>query len=629
MKKDQRKKKKRKQKKETKKGTMFRRRHRVKCSVKVTIVSASGLSGEQVASVRWQRGDKDDNTGETTRKTSFDGRVTWNESANIMCTFFRSGDEYKAKMISFTLRHYRGEKGYVLGRATLDLSRFIPPAGSSTPTTNNEMLVVRNTTKNKVSTLNVTIVTTYLGASAMGSEEPSETSTAAGFDDEFEKEGNPFVDKDETPKEEGGGGGGDKEKEKEREREREKEKERDKEKEKEKEKDEKAKKKKFYPRKGSLAASENQIASLTPMDANGNSCGGVSSDLITSILQASLSREFVPPGMPKSAQIIMSNLASSKALSNPALILQQFKSVLGICKYSHGWDYISVMGWVSCAVWLIKECPPRITGKSIREPIRVTDESTAKSLSLGNPIVLELQLFLRDMFMTALERGFQSLRVSVQLLTDIPGINTNSKRSFGFKDPLKRTEFMNVQPGLVQMYRSQKLTAVSVLEEAQNAMSEAQVPMEIRVQYIIQMCHFINASVMNLVLSGPELSTPQAALQIKFEMSLIEGWLSKEPKYLIASSRLAQTKDWANLVVMGKDILLDDALVKSTFPTLTWKQIYKTLVNISDVEDTGKGSVEKVSPEVIRKVLTYSQANQNQKIAGQNDDPYYIFYDIL
>lgn len=599
---------------------MFRRRHRVKCNVKVTIVSASGLSGDQVASVRWQRGDKDDNTGETTRKTAFDGRVTWNESTSIACTFFRTGDEYKAKMISFTLRHYRGEKGYVLGRATLDLSKFVPPAGSSTPVTNNEMLVVKNTTKNKVSTLNVTIVTTYLGASAMGSEDPSETSTAAGFDDDFEDSGNPFIDKDETPKE----------KEKENDKTEKEDKSKDKDKDKEDKPKEKEKKKKFYPRKGSLAASENQISMSSSDSSNSNSyCGGISPELITSILQASLSREFVPPGMPKSAQIIMSNLASAKALSNPALMLQQFKSVLGICKYAHGWDYISVMGWLSCAVWLVKECPPRITGRSVKEPIRVTDEQTAKSSSFGNPIVLELQMFLRDMFMSALERGFQSLRVSVQLITDIPGTSTNAKRMVGFKDPLQRNPFANVQPGLVQMCRSQKLTAVSVLEEAQNAMSEAQVPMEIRVQYIVQMCHFINASVMNMVLSESELSTPQAALQIKFEMSLIEGWLGKEPRYLVACSRLAQTKDWANLVVMGKDILLDDALVKSTFPTLTWKQIYKTLVNISDVEAGGKCSVEKASPEVTRKVLTYSQSNQTQKISGQNDDPYYIFYDIM
>lgn len=595
---------------------MFRRKHRVKCSVKVTIVSASGLSENQVTSVRWQRGDKDDNTGETTRKTAFDGRVTWNESANIMCTFFRSGDEYKAKMISFTLRHFRGEKGYVLGRATLDLSRFVPPAGSSsTPVTNNEMLVVKNSTKNKVSTLNVTIVTTYLGASAMGSEDPSETSTAAGFDDEFGGEENPFIDKDEMPRE--------KEKD-----EKSKEKE-EKHKEKEKEKEEKAKekeRKKKYTRKGSIAAPENQIPSQFDNNGSTGISNGVSSELITSILQASLSREFVPPGMPKSAHVIMSNLVSAKALSNPALMLQQFKSVLGICKYAHGWDYISVMSWVSCAVWLAKECPPRIAGRSLKEPIRVTDEQTAKSSSFGNPIVLELQLFLRDMFMSALERGFQSLRVSVQLIMDIPGTSTGTKKQLGLKDPLQRNDFKNVQPGLVQMCRSQKLTAVSVLEEAHNAMSEAKVPMEIRVQYIVQMCHFINASVMNMVLSDSELSTPQAALQIKFEMSLIEGWLTKESGYLVACSRLAQTKDWANLVVMNKDILLDDAFVKSTFPTLTWKQIYKTLVNISDVEGSG---VEKASPEVIRKMLTYSQSNQNQKIAGQDDDPYHIFYEIL
>lgn len=605
---------------------MFRRRHRVKCSVKVTIVSASGLSGDQVASVRWQRGDKEDNVGETTRKTAFDGRVTWNESANINCTFFRSGEDYKPKPISFTLRHYRGEKGYVLGRATLDLSRYVPPPGTSDPVTHNELLVVKNTAKTKVSTLNVTIVTTYLSASAMDTEDPSDTSamTTGGGDDDDDNDDSglgkedPFADKDKDKDS----------KSKERDKAREKE-------EKAREK-EAQKKRRAYPRKGSLAASTPApfVAESNGVNfgGGGGSNGGdssVSSALVVAVLQAALSREFVPPGMPKAAHVILSSLATAKVLASPALALQQFKGVLGVCRCAHGWDYVSVMGWVSCAVWLVREVTPRIAGRAAKEPICVADEAGAKALSQGSPILCELRLFLRDTFMSAIERGFQSLRVAVQLITDIPGLSINAKRALDLQSPLQRGEFIRVQPGLVQMYRSQKLTAVAVLDEAQNAMSEAQVPIDVRVQYVVQMCHFVNASVMNMALTEPALSTPQAALQIKFEMSLIEEWLCKEPRYLVASSRLAQTRDWANLVVMGKDILLDDALVKSTFPTLTWKQIYRTLVNISDVEKLGKYSVEKASSEVIRKVLSYSQANQNQRIPGQNDDPYYMFYDIL
>ena len=77
---------------------MFKSRKGIKQKYKITFVSASNVPDGSNVCVSWKRGAKKENKGSSTSKSVKSGMVEWNETISIICTLFKDGVVFDAKV---------------------------------------------------------------------------------------------------------------------------------------------------------------------------------------------------------------------------------------------------------------------------------------------------------------------------------------------------------------------------------------------------------------------------------------------------------------------------------------------------------------------------------------------------
>eukprot|EP00727_Mastigamoeba_balamuthi_P012219 m51a1_g762 hypothetical protein (513) ;mRNA; r:556736-558782 len=484
---------------------------------RITFVSASGLPDGETISVHWKRGSKGENSGDSLHKPAIGGRVSWHETVTLMCTLFPSGVPgcFDPKMIIFTVQKWRNDKASALGKTSLDIAEFATAGGAQ----QTRALTVK--TKKGPITLVVAVASTLIAAEVMDIQSKMDEKDKEDVDDLGEQD--PFADQ---PVEAAGAasdppsasspapGGSDTPTGSK----------------KEKEKDKKKKKKGGYD----PAGEQHQDVQL-----------------LHKVLETALDGEFVPPGMPKTALVIMTHLGPLEHVE--ASSVTSTISALGIARKAHAWSFPAVMHWLSTAWWLVREVTPKLPPFApVKEPQYVRPPPGGSSSSPDKELMNALHQFLYDYFMIALERAFRDLRAIVPTVPET--VKHRAHRS-----------------------GTTRASVLSVLMDARDAMADARVADPVRLQYFSQIARYINTTLMNLLMSSAQYCTCKAGMQIRLELSQIEEFVGSDAQLQPVKQKLEQIREAANLLVMNKRILLDESITKATFPHLSWSQIHKLI----------------------------------------------------
>jgi len=135
--------------------------------------------------------------------------------------------------------------------------------------------------------------------------------------------------------------------------------------------------------------------------------------------------------------------------------------------------------------------------------------------------------------------------------------------------------------------------------------------------FIRQLFYFIDAQVFNALLKKPELYTAGSGFQIKMSISQVETVMGKVDKQLqsMAHQELNHIREVANLLVMDKSIVSDDATAAQIFSHINVAQIRHILEKFKP-DDVAP---DVVSPTVKRALDDAIKKNPSLKDAIQLD----------
>jgi hypothetical protein len=95
-------------------------------------------------------------------------------------------------------------------------------------------------------------------------------------------------------------------------------------------------------------------------------------------------------------------------------------------------------------------------------------------------------------------------------------------------------------------------------------------------EYFAQILYFIDHFILNCCLNEPKWNSMGYSITLKFNMSSIEDWMFQNK---INKRILEITRDITTLLMMNKDMLLEESIIQETIPNLSKRQIGVLIAN--------------------------------------------------
>lgn len=173
--------------------------------------------------------------------------------------------------------------------------------------------------------------------------------------------------------------------------------------------------------------------------------------------------------------------------------------------------------------------------------------------------------------------------------------------------------------------KKQKCTVQSILKvlsQYSQLLSSNGVCYEVINQFFAQIYYFINAMVFNSLITQKKYCTMGYSIFLKMSLTQLENW-AIDNKYTLPKSQLEMIRQVTNVLMMNKNLLLDESVRKDICPSLTSSQIGHLLTQYHPDEYDPDGSVpsnvisslkgEKDEADTLDEYLIY-EAHVNQII---------------
>jgi len=324
--------------------------------------------------------------------------------------------------------------------------------------------------------------------------------------------------------------------------------------------------------------------------------------LIESTIYAGEAEYDEEKSMPANISIIVSSLVSWSVFDPPNEEL--LSNIIGSIKTSFRksvYDSEMLAYWLSLTTGLFQTLKTEVPEELDEDSLAVLLEKSSDSSSL-DPV----PKFFLDLLSVAFDI-YSVLLINLYSQLDhilVPSILETAEHT-GPKTPDKKKS------------NSISHDYANILGDIQKLLRKNHILEPVQKHFIRQLFYFIDAQVFNALLKKPELYTAGSGFQIKMSISQVETVMGKVDKQLqsMAHQELNHIREVANLLVMDKSIVSDDATAAQIFSHINVAQIRHILEKFKP-DDVAP---DVVSPTVKRALDDAIKKNPSLKDAIQLD----------
>ena len=289
-------------------------------------------------------------------------------------------------------------------------------------------------------------------------------------------------------------------------------------------------------------------------------------DVLAELVESVAAARFSPAGRPLAALLVADYLRKGGPLDDPA----SFRPVVDALRLALACpmpDCATPLLWTATLLGALQDLGHPVA--TIPAPPSATDtDPVASSTAASTTVEAALTGLLSTAFARALSNAYRRLEPAAIecFITATADPATTEAAS------PSTTATTTTNPDAVASH-----AVLAVLAEAAGAAKQARLPAGVRRQLVAQLVHDVDATVFNALVRDEALCTCARVFRIRVAMSVLEGWLLRDPELAPAKRQLRYTREAANLFAMDKAVLADDGAIAAAFSALNIVQLARLL----------------------------------------------------